>query len=129
MHKAAEIVARFSGARKIAVCVLAGVPSARWGVCTGLDTWHGNIDGANYGALWLGTDGILRVQCPETIETKFLDNEILAISYRAKFEGNARHFRHEFPHNARPLVAYDFRNKILTLVPGAYRVTANGIVG
>jgi len=129
MHKAAEIVARFSGRRKIAVCVIAGIPSARWGVNTGIDTWQGLITEVNYFTWWLGVDGILRLECKEPCPQKYLDGEALAVSYRASFDGNVKHFRHEFNKDARPLIAYDESEKILTLVPGGYRVTANGIVG
>lgn len=127
--KSAQIVARFSGARKIAVMEIDGQHCARWGVNTGIDTWHGLVRGADYADWWLGDDGHLRMILPDGLPFEFVGLEALSVSYRTKFEGRSTHFRHEFKRDNRPLIHWNEREKVLTLIGGNYRVTANGIQG
>jgi len=122
-----EIVARFSGARRIATTQYGGDVCALWGVLTGLDTWAGMYEGAAYNDLFLCPDGKLRLFDVLRPPAEFLGQGVLALSYRARWEGRTRHFRHEFSRESRPVI--DWKNNVLTVAGGSYRVTGNGIVG
>lgn len=122
--KAAEIVARFSGARRVPVTALDCVPCAFWGTCTGVETLEEILEFATYGKMWLGDDGQMRIICPES--TKNFSGEIVAISYRAKSDGHTQHYRHVFDRKVYPVARG--RENLLTLETPGYMVGARGFV-